>query len=305
MSLQLIDQASDVEKAFRPKQIVPMKTTNFGLVEGVNIYVVGCGGTGSHLVAALASIMANKNSIAGSRIKSLTLIDGDVVSPDNVGRQLFSQREVNKYKAEALALRYIQNFGLPIKYVNKMYSGFGGYPNQIPDGSYNSPTFVITCVDKATCRRDVFTDLTGKNFAERQSVYWMDFGNGHREGQIGIGNTADPRLIKEGLNKPVVEFVPYLPCLGLFSRSIDPGSDIDEVLPGGCITQIMAQLQSENINRIMAAIGIEMISQFLEGRLKTHYVYVNVNPMDFRMQAQFITDYHLQAAIDELERKKA
>jgi len=305
MSSQLLDyKVYDVEKALRPKEVVPMLTTNFGLVDGINIYVIGVGGTGSHLVGALSSVMANSNSIAGGRIKTLTLIDGDLVSPHNVGRQLFSRKEINRYKAEALALRYVQNYGLPIRYINRMFSGFGSGSDLIGIGTFNNPTFVISCVDKATCRKQIFEQLTSFNFGPRQSIYWMDFGNGHREGQIGIGNTADPKLIKEGYNKPVVEFIPYLPCLDLFSRTIDPESDKDEVAPGGCITQVMAQLQSENINRIMAAIGIEMICQFLEGRLSNHYVYINIKPTEFKMMAQPINDLHLEAVVDELSEKK-
>ena len=289
--------AAALFKAAAPKFVIPSRTTNFGLVP-MNIYLVGCGGTGSHLASNLAAVMSNSDSITGSRIASLTLIDGDTVEPSNCGRQLFSSPDIGRPKAEVLALRYTRAFNLQIAFVNTY---FKSGPNQvIPEGTFNKPTLIVTAVDKASVRLDIFNWLCNFETSHRQSVFWMDIGNGHRNGQIGIGNTCDPTQVKEGIGHPFsIEFLPYLGCLNLFSRTIDPRSDEDEIVPGGCVEQVRAQLQSENVNRIMAALAMEMLSQLLEGKLNRHYLSVDLN--SFSMLSQPITETHLQSVFREMK----
>lgn len=65
-----------------------------------SVVVVGCGGTGS-LVA---------QSLAGSGVGSLVLIDFDKVSTDNLNRQfVFSAQDIGEFKADILAQRLMEN----------------------------------------------------------------------------------------------------------------------------------------------------------------------------------------------------
>lgn len=61
------------------------------------IYIIGCGGVGSWLAAAMVRLSEPEN---------VTLVDGDTLEEKNLDRQLFNAEEIGQNKAEALARRY-------------------------------------------------------------------------------------------------------------------------------------------------------------------------------------------------------
>jgi hypothetical protein len=75
--------------------------------------VVGCGGTGSYLVRDLARFVAVQNEKYGTK-SAITLCDGDVVEERNLIRQNFIREDVGRNKAEVLAERYGNAFGITI-----------------------------------------------------------------------------------------------------------------------------------------------------------------------------------------------
>src|SRR5579885_167579 len=80
--------------------------------ERIHILVVGLGGTGSFLarhVACLVSLLTT----AGKKA-SLTFIDPEKVESVNLPRENFCRAEIGRYKAETLAMRYAQAFGIEI-----------------------------------------------------------------------------------------------------------------------------------------------------------------------------------------------
>lgn len=62
-----------------------------------HIYVIGAGGVGSWLTPAICLLAGKEN---------VTVIDGDVLEKKNLNRQLFTEAEIGKTKAEALAKKY-------------------------------------------------------------------------------------------------------------------------------------------------------------------------------------------------------
>lgn len=62
-----------------------------------HIYIVGAGGVGSFMTPAICLLVGPKN---------VTVIDGDILEAKNLNRQLFTEAEIGKTKAEALALKY-------------------------------------------------------------------------------------------------------------------------------------------------------------------------------------------------------
>ena len=61
----------------------------------MNIYLVGCGGTGGWLALSLAKTLHPSDT--------LTLIDKDKIEKHNLDRQLFSEDDIGQFKVEALA----------------------------------------------------------------------------------------------------------------------------------------------------------------------------------------------------------
>jgi hypothetical protein len=68
-----------------------------------NIWLVGCGGTGSRILQPLMQLIASRRIPLTTNI---FLIDGDTVEAKNCTRQLFLPEEVGDYKANILADRY-------------------------------------------------------------------------------------------------------------------------------------------------------------------------------------------------------
>lgn len=62
-----------------------------------HIYILGAGGVGSFLTPAICMLVGKEN---------VTIVDGDLLEPKNLNRQLFSENDVGKSKAEALAEKY-------------------------------------------------------------------------------------------------------------------------------------------------------------------------------------------------------
>ena len=91
--------------------------------------IIGCGGVGSWLTPTLALLVKNKNVI---------LIDGDTLEKKNLNRQLFSDRDIGKNKAEALGRMY------GIKAIPKWYS-----PGIM---EHSREDCLLVCVDNNTAR---------------------------------------------------------------------------------------------------------------------------------------------------------
>lgn len=60
-------------------------------------YVIGAGGGGSWLVPSLAMLIGHER---------VTVVDGDKLEAKNLNRQLFTEQDIGRNKAEALAAKY-------------------------------------------------------------------------------------------------------------------------------------------------------------------------------------------------------
>lgn len=137
-----------------------------------NVIVVGCGGTGSHVIPHLMRLIAASAQRASYKV---TFLDGDVVESKNLIRQHFIESDINKNKAEVLASRYSAAFGIPVvfkdKYVEDVYEF-----NTLISGH----TLIISCVDNVKTRQMIKTavDMSVYNIA------WIDCGNEDMTGQV-------------------------------------------------------------------------------------------------------------------------
>lgn len=66
-------------------------------------FIIGCGGVGSWLTPALCALL--HTNVKGSE-NEITLVDGDTLEEKNLDRQLFTEADIGKNKAEALGERY-------------------------------------------------------------------------------------------------------------------------------------------------------------------------------------------------------
>ena len=77
------------------------------------VVLVGCGGTGSQVARTLCRIVYDLRR-RGHHVPSIKFVDPDVIEAKNVGRQMFTEADIGKFKFKAttLATRFNLAMGL-------------------------------------------------------------------------------------------------------------------------------------------------------------------------------------------------
>ena len=147
---------------------------------GIRILLVGCGGNGAQMLMGLASLHTALRAIS-SRSLHVTVVDDDVVTEANLGRQPFYRCDVGHSKARTLTERINLAHGLAWTAVH------GRAPAAVGVANFD---ILISCVDTASARRAL-----GGAMEEGGAVpaYWMDLGNRASDGQYLIGCPARAR----------------------------------------------------------------------------------------------------------------
>lgn len=263
------------------KKILPKETAQIGTSK-FHLVLVGCGGTGSFLAGHLARLLAG--SVIGKGVREILHIDGDIVEPKNVGRQLFSKHDVGKNKAEVLANRYNQAFGLDIKWYPDFLTK-DNFSEIIPSSNRNNPVLLLGCLDTASARKIILDNVMG---AWGNPVWWLDAGNGQYAGQIVLGSTGSNEKISTGIGAYLVEYLPYPPLV--FPDLVNPVQDIKKSL--SCAEMLQSEEQSLNVNALVAGLMAEMLRLFLAGDLSYNIVQLDVS--SFITIPNLVTDEWLE-----------
>ncbi|MEI8305612.1 MAG: PRTRC system ThiF family protein [Chloroflexales bacterium] len=219
----------------------------------IAICLVGCGGIGSHLAQSLARLSAHVREQSGPPL-ALTFIDGDTVERRNVGRQLFTAREVGKPKAQVLAERLNAAFGLGIVAVPAMATA--GLLTELHPG-YQTIGVLVGTVDTASGRRALHDAL-----ARSAWRIWLDVGNERDWGTVLLGTATEARQLRgalalggicTALPAPTLHY-PHL----LDDAPIQPRAD--------CANAAADGTQSLMVNQAMAAVAGQYLHQLVVAR---------------------------------------
>jgi PRTRC genetic system ThiF family protein len=249
------------------------------------IAIVGVGGTGSYLAQGLAKLVAGYQLQVG-----VTLVDPDQVEEKNCSRQNFHVYEIGQPKAEALAFRLNQRYGLSFAAVVGKGEEFLGYNNNGTRNG-NSATavgkrcpdmgrLVITCVDTVEARRPY-----------RECGPWLDLGNGVETGQALYGITAEKEAVALELqtwdSTPQVGSLPNPYLLAGMAKLKSPRKKAPS-----CADTPFAE-QGFFANEWAATAGLAILHQLLvKGQLTTPAIYFDTS--SGRMSPQLITKEYLQ-----------
>jgi hypothetical protein len=162
-----------------------------------SVVVIGCGGTGSQLIPDLVRAFKFGNNVYDGT--DITLVDGDFVESKNIERQNFISRDIGKNKAEVLAKRYGQVFGIPVKFLDKNLTNVYEIKRlfERSDHGYRSHrdgylSLIITCADNHYLRKNVHRAISSLD----QHILWIDSGNEDTFGQVVCGfQPAYSRLV--------------------------------------------------------------------------------------------------------------
>jgi PRTRC genetic system ThiF family protein len=227
----------------------------------LHLVLVGCGGTGSYLagfVARLAYLLSQK-----PKQVRVSFIDFDRVEPKNLARQQFCQADVGLPKAEVLAWRYAQAWGVEIEALVTPFA-----PEAI--ALYDSAilTILLGCTDNHLARRAIARCLEFNG--DLPHLWWLDSGNRVNSGQVLVGshNRATRYFNEVGGCIALPSPLTQEPLLG----EPEPG----ETQPMSC-AQINQQLmQSWTINQKAAAEMSHYLLSLIQGNLKRFATYFDL-----------------------------
>ncbi len=205
----------------------------------INVVLIGCGGNGAQMLMGLGSLDTALRAIS-SRSLHVIVVDDDVVTEANLGRQPFYRCDLGNSKAHTLTERINLAHGLAWRAVH------GRAPEAI---DVSGADILITCVDTASARRALGAAL-GRG--SKAPFYWMDLGNRAGDGQFIIGCPAASHRRHERRLPTVLEYFPEL---------------ADESLPDddapSCSVAEALERQSLFVNRIVASHALSLLFDLL------------------------------------------
>ena len=148
----------------------------------VTVDLIGVGGTGSQVLTSLARINHALQELGHPGLR-VVVFDDDIVTESNIGRQLFSPRDIGHNKAEVLTTRLNRFFGTDWNII----------PERFEPYSSSSANITISCVDSVGSRLciDKALDMAGSGYDHLRKIYWLDFGNTTNTGQVVLGTVGD------------------------------------------------------------------------------------------------------------------
>lgn len=237
----------------------------------ITVNLIGCGGTGSQMLANLASL--NSALIAlGHPGLSVTAWDGDEITEANIGRQLFSPADVGNNKAVVLISRINRFYGFRWNAEPQMY-GLHGQENL-------SANLIVSCVDSAKARELIGKRLpksrsNGQQYRGQKCFYWLDLGNGKTSGQVVLGTVKEIKQPTSEKWKPVGKLPTVLqrfPDLKKYETA-DQG-------PSCSLAEAIGR-QDLYINRAIALYGSDLLwKMFRQAKLETCGVFVNLETQE-------------------------
>ncbi|WP_008318599.1 ThiF family adenylyltransferase [Leptolyngbya sp. PCC 6406] len=226
----------------------------------VELWLIGCGGTGSFLVQLLCRVVLMLQE--QGRGAKLVLVDPDGVEAKNITRQCFCGAEVGSNKAHTLARRYGAALGLPITAIAEPFSP------RMPDCGRQCLTVLCGCVDNAEARRSILAALDlGNSRRDLPMTWWIDGGNSEHHGQVLAGNCTSLDLQDYGLD---AESCLYLPAPNVQAPELLVPRPEERLAsaPLSCAELAMANAQSLMVNPQVATVMGRFVLDLLTGHLE-------------------------------------
>ncbi len=221
----------------------------------VRVLLLGAGGTGGEVLDALVRMHLALVQLGHAGGLHVTLMDGDVVSAANVGRQRFGVSDVGHPKALVLMHRYNLFFRLDWHAIPAYWTSEDRYA----ETALNRVDLLVSCVDRAAVR----VALARQGARSNPNALWADFGNGATTGQFVLGHLAAE--LPDSLRLPNV--------VDLFSE-LESVDDAEE--PSCSLAEALRQ-QDLFVNRLLADAGVAILWNLLRhGRIDTHGAFIDV-----------------------------
>lgn len=230
----------------------------------VKVVLVGAGGTGSRMLEHLMCLHRAMLALGHPAGLHVTLIDDDVVSTANIGRQAFYACDVGSYKASTLINRanMAMEFSLP----------WDARVERLTTKSnvFQSCDIAIGAVDNRAARLAILRGLENTSWGIR---YYLDLGNRASDGQVVLGEVTCRSQKGDLKNR--------LPHIGeLFPELIDKAKDKEDDGIPSCSLAEALEKQSLFINPAVSLFASNLLWQlFTVGEIEHHGAFVNLERM--------------------------
>lgn len=238
----------------------------------ITVNVIGCGGTGSHLLSGLA-LMNQALQAVGHLGLYVTAYDDKEVSEANMGRQTFFPADIGTYKAVTLISRINRSFGYNWRAIPEKYDQ--SYLRQ-KTGKLPFANITFSCVDTIHARREIRKTFSnqlrkayGNIYREPHSkpLYWMDFGNLKSTGQAVLSTLSDIKQPEDG--------APWLPNVFELFPQLKKMKD-DPNIPS-CSVHAALNSQDLFINSLLAQHGLDLVwKMFREAKVSHQGLFMNL-----------------------------
>ena len=228
----------------------------------VRVLVVGCGGTGSAVVAGLPYLHQSLVAWGHPGGLQVTVLDGDVISEVNCVRQPFSRSELGLNKAIVLVNRLNLFWGLRWEAI-PAYLKPGDFISRNYTGDDLRAHIVIGCVDTRAARAAIRNAVSNWS----TTSYLVDLGNGPDTGQFILGEPLNQRNRRSRLRLRTAS--------ELFPEISDPALD-DETEPS-CSAVAALERQGPFINSTLAQHALALLAWlFRYGEINYQGGFINL-----------------------------
>lgn len=227
----------------------------------IHVVLVGAGGTGSRMLENLANLHRAMIALGHPGGLQVCVLDDDVVSSSNVGRQAFYPCDIGSYKAATLVNRTNMSMGVNWEArIERMTTktSFG----------HGKVDFMIGAVDNRSARLAMLRVLEARQGC---LTYWLDLGNRSSDGQFVLGQVSHRDRKTDDKAR--------LPHVGeLFPELIDSAQDKESDDEPSCSLAEALEKQSLFINPSVACMASSLLWNLLhKGQIEFHGGFVNLN----------------------------
>ena len=220
----------------------------------VRVLVVGCGATGSAVVAGLPYLHQALIACGHPGGLQVTVMDGDLISPTNCVRQPFSRFESGHYKAVVLVNRLNLFWNLAWEALPEHLSG---------KEPLDRIDVVIGCVDTRASRAVIRDRTSGWSTV----AYVLDIGNTSDSGQFILGEPLNQVNRRSRTRLRTV--------FELYPESVDSSLD-DDGLPS-CSAAEAIEKQEPFVNQVLAQHALALMARlFRYGNVSYHGGFINL-----------------------------
>lgn len=239
------------------------------------IIQVGTGGSGGYLVQRLSKLLYSLSE--QNHMISYILIDGDSVEENNLLRQPFLEDDLGQPKAEILAKRYQDAYGIPILYKNEYIEKVEDILDCISySGSWLVTTIpvIIGMVDN-NATRQILNEL----FERSRNIIYIDAGNDGidlsepLEDQIKAGYSGQVVIGAKIQNKVLAE-----PVGSIYPDILE---DKESRLPTQACGEVVAYSpQRMQTNEVSSLVTMGYLNNLLcQNEILSHYTNFNARKM--------------------------